>query len=58
MADIKLFVRSKFYTVRSQLLKYCMEVCGEGKKTGEVKKVLFVPSPDLHFYRNRRAVHC
>jgi hypothetical protein len=58
MADIKLFVRSKFYKVTRQLLKYCLEVCGEGKKTGEVEKVSVVLFPDLHFCRNRSAAHC
>ena len=58
MADIKLFVRSKFYTVTRQLLKYCLEVRGEGEKRGDVKKVLVVPSHDLHFCRNRSAAHC
>jgi hypothetical protein len=57
MAGIKLFVLSKFRTVTRQLLKYCLEVCGEGKKTGEVK-VLVIPSPDMHFCLYRSIARC
>jgi hypothetical protein len=35
MANIKLFVHSKFRTVTHKLLKYCLEVCGEDKKRRE-----------------------